>query len=358
MLTRRDHWSGESAVLTAGLGLIFGAALSIISIVSEIGGTDPTPPGLSLVTTSDHPRSPVARLLDRSDGQTFAAIAQDPSLSRPEVFRAGRPEAAYRAQRPLLGYLGWTLSLGRPVAVGWVFVSLNVLAAGLAAWAAALELQRRWAPPVLGAFIVLVPGTLFALRYLTSEVVALSLVLWALHWWRARPWMAGSLLVLAALTRETTLCVVIGMAIYTLTRDRDRQRLWALTAPFVAYGAWMLVVHARYGAWPWEAETVQRTRPLLDLLDLPLASALTLVIAVAFGLAAVVARPSDLLSHVIVAHVLVIAALGSQTLAQWSSVDRLLVPLWATAIIACFAAWFGRSPDLSSGVERANPESG
>src|SRR5205823_13030213 len=80
----------------------------------------------------------------RRDGQVFAALARDPSLSHPEVFRYGRYDAAYRAQRPLLGYLSWALSGGDPGRVAMAMAVLAVLGAGLATGTLASFLTRPW----------------------------------------------------------------------------------------------------------------------------------------------------------------------------------------------------------------------
>src|SRR4051812_39881283 len=45
-------------------------------------------------------------LMVQSDGQAYTTLARDPSLARPSEFESTE-EAAYRAQRPLLGYLTW-----------------------------------------------------------------------------------------------------------------------------------------------------------------------------------------------------------------------------------------------------------
>jgi hypothetical protein len=121
---------------------------------------------------------------------------------------------------------------------------------------------------------------------------------------------------------------------------RDWRRCGALGVAVAPYTVWLIVVRLRFRAWPWQGETVRTTRPLLDLAQhLPRTSATMLIIAITLGVAAVVVRPRDVLSHVAAAHVLVVAALGRETLAQWPSVDRVLVPLWATAFIVCGSTW-------------------
>lgn len=65
----------------------------------------------------DRPTNAVERVLLLHDGQTYAALAQDPTLSNPGLFYGDREEEAYRAGRPLLPWLAWAGSLGQPTAV-------------------------------------------------------------------------------------------------------------------------------------------------------------------------------------------------------------------------------------------------
>src|SRR4051794_18112213 len=98
------------------------------------------------VTLYAHHRNQVEAVLVSGDGQAFAAHAQDPMLSRPQVIHADG-EYGYRAQRPLWGYLAWIGSLGRPAAVGWALVVLEILAAGFACGVVAQLLLARGAQP-------------------------------------------------------------------------------------------------------------------------------------------------------------------------------------------------------------------
>jgi hypothetical protein len=79
------------------------------------------------VSTLDQPRSLADRSLVRGDGQFFKMLAEDPTLSRPEVLRMSDPEFAYRAQRPLLGWLGWMGSLGRSTGTAWVLYGWTIV---------------------------------------------------------------------------------------------------------------------------------------------------------------------------------------------------------------------------------------
>src|SRR5690606_32578433 len=148
---------------------------------------------------------PLELLLVQSDGQAFASLARDPSLARPAVFFTDA-EASYRAQRPLLPYAAWAVSLGR---TGWVPPALAVLSAGgfgLAVAGLGALLADRGAPPALALLTLLLPGAYMALSYAGPEPLGLGLVAWALVAWdRERTAVAVALFVAAALCRETLL---------------------------------------------------------------------------------------------------------------------------------------------------------
>ena len=93
------------------------------------------------------------------DGQAFAAIAQDPLLARPAVIGSST-DYAYRAQRPLWGYLGWLASLGQPALVPWALAALTICSGAAATFVVALLLLRRGLNPwwALGVLIVGVAG--------------------------------------------------------------------------------------------------------------------------------------------------------------------------------------------------------
>src|SRR5205085_423283 len=64
---------------------------------------------------ANHPTTGLEKMAATGDGQAFEAVGRDPTLSDPDVFTTGRGDYAYRAQRPLLGWIGWlgTLVTGR-----------------------------------------------------------------------------------------------------------------------------------------------------------------------------------------------------------------------------------------------------
>lgn len=123
---RLDAMPVDRRVVAAGCAGVLFAALLIGILGYGAGRLGPTSVGA--FTTSYDQRvldDPLELLLVQSDGEAFASLARDPTLARPEVFRTDA-EAAYRAQRPLVPYAAWALSLGR---TGWVPPALAALLA-------------------------------------------------------------------------------------------------------------------------------------------------------------------------------------------------------------------------------------
>ncbi|MFN8036522.1 MAG: hypothetical protein U0V73_11355 [Acidimicrobiia bacterium] len=63
--------------------------------------------GHPYVSTFEHPSSSLEKALALGDGMAYAALARDPTLARPELFRPAAYVAAYRAERPLYAYVTW-----------------------------------------------------------------------------------------------------------------------------------------------------------------------------------------------------------------------------------------------------------
>ena len=180
---RLDALPVDRRVVAAGCAGALFAALLIGILGYGAGRLGPTSVGA--FTTSYDQRvldDPLELLLVQSDGQAFASLARDPTLARPEVFRTDA-EAAYRAQRPLVPYGAWALSLGR---TGWVPPALAFLAVagtGLAVAGVAQLLIDRRSPAKSSLLVLLFPGMYMALSYCGPEPLGLGLVVWGLVAW-------------------------------------------------------------------------------------------------------------------------------------------------------------------------------
>ncbi|HZP31109.1 MAG TPA: hypothetical protein VFC99_19325 [Acidimicrobiia bacterium] len=289
----------------------------------------------------------VEAVLGRGDGQAFDALARDPLLARPHAFLAA-DEEAYRAQRPLLGYLAWAGSLGSPDRVPWTIAVLEMLGCGFAAGAVALLLATRRASPWFA--LAVIPAAMAALNGLTPEVLALGLAAaGVVAWERRRPWAAAGWLVAAVLTRETMLVVPTVLAIEWLVASRgnagDARRRVAgvapLVVPFAVFAGWIAVVRLRLGAFPTAASHRRLGLPLAGLLDAArhwgAADATWAVLAAVLVALAWVTAPRDRLTWIATAYAGFALFLGPDVWARWEDFTRVLLPLYAFAAVATFA---------------------
>jgi len=165
------------------------------------------------------------------DGQFAYYIARDPAGGCPQC-----DASSYRYQRILYPLLAWVLALGRPEAVPWTLIAINVaaLVGGTYFTERLLDAHRvsRWYALAYGLYGGLVAG----LRLDLTEPLAYGLVQAGLWAWEQRsggaeerrgrwlPLAAGYLpsvlLALAVLAKETTLVAVAGLVLYLALERR------------------------------------------------------------------------------------------------------------------------------------------
>ncbi len=166
------------------------------------------------------------------DGQYFLRLALDPFQLGRRAFGIGF-DAPYRASR--IGYplLAWLLSGGgRPAAVPWALIAINVASMGaLGAEGAILAGdagRRRWWGLLLPGF----SGLVTAVARDTAEPLELACTVAAVILLRRKkPWLAGALLVVAVLSKETAILAVAAIAMVDLAR---RARAWGETKGLLA----------------------------------------------------------------------------------------------------------------------------
>jgi len=228
---------------------VVGALLVVLAVMATPSPEPNSGVGYSMVYANPTDRFEV--LLNHADGQAYATLARDPTLSHPDYFAGHGEAAAPFLPRPVMPYLLWVLSVGHP---GWLevaFVLAEGLAAGLlvAAAAALLHGCGRSLEDRLALAVLALPSTLVALFLLGQDVLALGLVLLGIvAWCRARPAVTASIVLftLAALTRETTLVLVAVVGVYGLVGRGWRRRDGWLAVPFLAYLAWSAWASTRY----------------------------------------------------------------------------------------------------------------
>jgi hypothetical protein len=276
-------------------------------------------------------------MLVQGDGQAFAALAEDPTLARPERFQGSAAEvpvgaeAAYRAQRPAFGYLAWMLSFGQPSLVPAALLVLSIASASLLVTAVALLLvDRGYAEPMRAVVVLVVPGVLAAMSWLGPELAALGLATLGLRLWPARRWAAIGLFVLASLFRETALVVPAGLALHGLVLHRDLRGALQLAVSAVPLGLWLVAVHQRLGYFPWDAGAGRSGLPLAGAIEAAsrwsAGDVLMVLLTIAFTVVA--ARHwRDPLSAIILTTVVLGTILGDDVWKDWRDIGRVLLPV-------------------------------
>jgi hypothetical protein len=200
------------------------------------------------------------------DGQFYFRLSLNPLTSRKTQFGLTFDQPSRRQQRILYPVIAWmTSGGGHPRAALWSLIFVNVGATLLAGWAGtelALSCGRTaWA----GLFFGGVPALLISLSFDTAECVSLALLLVALLLIRKASFGWATLaLTSAALTRETTLIVPVGLLLATIIHRLQGKRYeitgkrvspWVGLTPVVAYGAWATFLWAQWGEPPWASST-------------------------------------------------------------------------------------------------------
>ncbi|HEY8218178.1 MAG TPA: hypothetical protein VIH82_13660 [Acidimicrobiia bacterium] len=333
------------------------AALGAVLVQLEIDGAAPGCCRGVYVSLYDRPASNVESVLGRGDGQAFAALAQDPLLRRPEVITP-HGEFAYRAQRPAWGYLAWAMSAGDPARVPWALAALTVLSLGFATAALGLLLLDRGANPWFA--LGLVPLAAATIAELTPELLGLGLAAFGLAaWQRDRTATCAVLLGGAALTRESLLVVPAVLLMTELISARRTaewawRRLIALAVPFALFGAWVLVLRFRLGAWPTRSSSNRLSLPLVGFgralgeWSSPAMSAIGLTVMVVLLIGAVIGAPRDRATWIAIGFAAFATVLGHDVWVAWRSSGRALLPCAAFAFVAVVAA------ATRGGVERSS----
>lgn len=189
---------------------------------------------------------------DLHDGQAFAALAMDPLLRRPHTWAGGNINEAYRAGRPLVGWITWAGSLGQPGAVEWVLAALSILSIGFLGFATSRFARFSDRKADWSILVLVVPGALVSLIYpgLSDPLGAAFAILGLCHWRTGRRTSAVVLLVLAALSRDTCILVAVALAIDMLIDRRPLREIAPLSIPVLVYLGWITVVRFRLGVWP------------------------------------------------------------------------------------------------------------
>lgn len=222
-----------------------GTAIAVVLVLVDLSRTrdalgdlvvaGPESPAASVIR-ADLPSFPLTDA-GAHDGQQYYAIARD----LPDLDAAADhvDRSHYRLQRILFPALARVLGGDGGTRLVWTMFALGVV--GVAALGtAAGALSRALGGPAWPALVAAaLPGCLVSLRITVPDPFALTLVLWAV--WlslRERTVLAATVGAAAALTRETTLLVLAGVALWR----RDRRGAVLLGVPTAATALWWLLL--------------------------------------------------------------------------------------------------------------------
>jgi hypothetical protein len=196
--------------------------------------------------------------------------------------------------------------------------------------------------------VAFLPGAIWSIPGLTPELLALgfaALAIAAFEGERPRPLLGAMLLVAAALTRETMLFVVLGLAAWAWFH-RDRRMLLACAAPVVAFAAVAGLIAARVGTFTAHGNERFSAVPFQGLVD-GFQSAqqrpvvvLTLVLAIVLIGSAIAMARSDPLTWAATAYLVLLPFLGEATWSTRDAAARTLLPALAFAGVVVIARVF------------------
>ncbi len=330
------------------LGLLVGAVV-FAGLVARAQTLEIAPsPGEFYAPAFRSETSGPGAVLNAHDGQAFGSLALDPLLSRPDDWGGGNAEMAYRAARPLLGWLVMLTSFGSATAVewsllAWTAIGIAMMAAGAVLLAGHWGRESDWVP-----LLVFLPGVAGLVLFGgLSDGLATGLALLGLAWWlEGRDRWAIVALCLAALAKETTLVVPLALLL-----SARRGRVLRLLVPFGVYAAWCGAVWLRLGAFPTDARAGRLGLPPGNLATalgswswVQVLGAVTVVV-----LAAVAWRraPCREVRWLVVLSMLFAATMGPVVLRAWDF-TRLLLPV--TVVGACLLA--RRTAEVTTGRPR------
>jgi hypothetical protein len=194
---------------------------------------------------------------DGFDGQFFYRNAADPLSTAEREVGVEFDLPALRSSRIGYSFLAWLGSAGDVDVLPWSLLAINVLAAGALGAAAGALVQHLGRHAAWGLVLVLWPGFAYTLSFDLAELVASAFAVGGLLAAARQRWLlAASLLIAAALTRETALIYAGALGLAGLLHSWDgaptalrtaRPRVVVGGAALGAIAAWQLFIWSRFG---------------------------------------------------------------------------------------------------------------
>jgi hypothetical protein len=198
---------------------------------------------------------------DGYDGQYFYRLSLDPFTSKRTDFGVTLDNPSYRQRRILMPLIAWIVSLGEPARVPSILLALNLTALAAAGWIGGVLARLHGRHALWGLTLALYPGFLLSTARDLAEVVASVLALAALVLIRSRRYAFATVtLVLASLTRETTLLVALGISAslaFELVRRLPRSiPAYVALVPLVVQFGWQAALARAWGTFSADPQKV------------------------------------------------------------------------------------------------------
>ena len=322
------------------VGALVSAAITLVSF-ALVSQQDAEPDDGYLVRSFDGSVANIDRLLVRSDGQAFAAVAVDPLVEDPDVFRGGLEEAAYRAQRPLYPWLGYLVGTGDVERTKYALLAVNVVSGGLLVAASMLLVKRRGGACWLGMAVMATPAVFLSLGLATAEILAMTFVLWGLVAWSGESrmrWLSVGLFAAGVLTRESMLLVPAAVLFFEVLRGgrSGLRAAWPLALSVVPYLGWVLALELRLGVWPVGNQQGRLAAPMVGILDVVGTWSPADYILFALLVAPVVVATrhrADVLAWVVIFQVPLLVVAGPLVMYRWQDFGRVFGLVYVVGLI-------------------------
>jgi hypothetical protein len=176
------------------------------------------------------------------DGQAYFVLALSPFIKNPSELGFRFDNQILRQQRILYPFLVHALAKGDSERTAWMMFIVNIAAVGILVVLSAQILSQMQQPFGLSLLAGFYPGFAVSVSRALTEPLCLVWVLSAIRIWRRHPFLAGAMLGLGVVTRETAILVAAGFGcawlVGIIKKDPTRPAIWLWVFPLLTYILW------------------------------------------------------------------------------------------------------------------------
>lgn len=197
------------------------------------------------------------------DGQFYLSMAYDPFFSQ-KLYRL-LDNRGQRLSRIFWPFLANLASFGQKKIIPATMILLNFLFFFFSVFLVAKIIQKARAPAFLLLIYAFLPCFVFGLFWLTPDAIAASLMVIAFYFfYENKNWPAALFMILAVLTKESSLLLPAGGVIFYLFK-KDFKKAIFFAGPILAYFIWVAFIFYKFGAWPFFKGTLTLSWPFWEI---------------------------------------------------------------------------------------------